>query len=115
MSLAFIPICALLINIENVLVLCGQKPEVAEHAALYIHVYLPGLYLMALCDLEKKLLINLGKNDVCFYNTLFGVVFRILSTVLFVVYYDLKILGTGLAQLLTSVVLFSHIHLYGRS
>jgi Na+-driven multidrug efflux pump len=86
---------------------------VAGHASLYVNVYLAGLYLQYLSDLEKKLLMNLGKNKVCFYNTMFGVAFRIFMTFLMVVVFDLEILGTGLANLLTSVVVYTHIHWYG--
>jgi Na+-driven multidrug efflux pump len=115
MTCVFIPISVLLLNIKQILILCKQDPVVAGHASLYINVYMSGLYLNYLANLEKKLLMNLGKNRVCLYNTLFGVIFRIFLTFMMVVVFDLKILGTGLANLLTSIVVYAHIHWYGRT
>ena len=63
-----------------------------------------GIYVNTLADLEKKVMNNFGKNRISFYNTLFMVITRIVTVYIFVVCLDMGITGTGVSNLITSVL-----------
>lgn len=82
------------------------------YAEKYVLTYMFGIYIHKLADQEKKLINNVGKNRISLYITIFDMIFRVSSTYILVVKYDLNIVGTGLANLLTSTLVFFIIHTY---
>ena len=106
MTLLFVPIIAILVNTESILVALGQDAQVAKYAQTYVLTYLPGLYINGLSDCQRRLLNNFGMNRISFICGIAGMLFHTVWCYVFVVYMDLEIVGTGLANVCTQVIIF---------
>lgn len=56
-TLTFLGLLLPFIFSGQILASLGQDPEVARQAGLYVLAYTPGIYLMALLDLQRRFLI----------------------------------------------------------
>lgn len=71
----FVPVIALFIFIDKILILIGDPPEVAELTWKYVLILLPGQIFFALSEVKSKYLNGIGW-------PFMGVFFRFLSVVL---------------------------------
>ena len=60
LSIIFVPILIVLLNSESILLKLGQDPKVSAFCYQYILVYLPGLFLAGLADIQRRFLNNFG-------------------------------------------------------
>ena len=75
-------------------------------------VFLPGLLIAGLNDVQRKFLNNFGMNKVSFYTGLLGGICHVGFCYLFVNYFDLKINGLGLAMTCTQSVILIGMLIY---
>lgn len=101
------PIAILLYNIEPVLLLLYQDEKVAKYTEEYVMTFLPGLFILAHIDLHRRFLNSLGKNYVPMLCLTVGVFLHIILSYIFVIRYQMEIVGTGIALVITNLIIFS--------
>lgn len=112
MTVLFIPIAFIIWNTENILLALNQESRVAGFAQSYVMAFLPGLYLQGLADLQRRFLNGFGKNNIPFICTAIGVGFHSLWSEIFVLRLNYGIVGTGIANLITSSLTFTMLMVY---
>ena len=110
----FLPILAILLNTESVLVALGQDKLVSAYSQQYNLVYLPGLLFKGFADCERRFLNNFGKNRIPFYTSLVGVVLHTFFCYVFVVAYKWDIVGLGIANVITGMCVYFMLLIYSR-
>ena len=103
----FIPVIIILLNVERILLALKQDPEVSRLTQEYVRVYLPGLLVMGLVDLQSRFLNSLGKNYVPMICLSIGIVLHIISNYIFVLKMHLGLKGTGYAGVITNIFILS--------
>lgn len=69
--------------------------------------FLPGLFILAHIDLHRRFLNSLGKNYVPMLCLTIGVFLHIVFSYIFVIQNQMEIVGTGIALVLTNLIIFS--------
>lgn len=89
----------------RLLILFGQDKEVADYARLYILAYAPGVYLMALFDLQRRFLIHMGHAKIQMAVQIVFSALHILWNYILVDKLNLGVYGTGLASFFTNFLI----------
>jgi Na+-driven multidrug efflux pump len=106
-SIVFIPIFCIFLLSGKILLLFGQDPIVSHQAYLYILSYSPGIYLMALFDLQRRFLISTGNSKVQMQVQVCCSLTHVLWNYILVVVFDLGVVGTGLSSIITNSLILS--------
>ena len=107
-----VPIFIVLLNCGPILLLCGQDAKVVDYCCKYILVYLPGIFLAGLADIQRKFLTNFGMAQIAFHSGLLGLVIHILNCYILVIRMELGITGLGIAMALTQLIIFFTLLIY---
>lgn len=67
---------------------------------------MPGMYLQALCDLEKRFMNNMGKNMLPMVSYAVAVALHPIWVYIFMIKYDMKLFGIGIAGTITNTITF---------
>ena len=70
-------------------------------------IYSPGLLIFAMHDLQRKFLVQIGKSRVQMNVQIFGTLFHVLMSYIFVFKLDLGVIGTGYAGICTNSFLLA--------
>lgn len=92
-----VPIFVLFSNMESILIMFSQDPLVAKFAKQYLMVAFPKLVLAGLMDCHRRWLNSFAKNHIPMICSLVSVPFHYLWCYIFVVYFDLELVGIGIA------------------
>ena len=98
----FVPIAMLLGFTENILLAAGQDERVSYFAGLYVKCYLPGLFLQVMNDTQRRFLNALGKTVIPLCTQVIGVSLHFLWSWLFVFHFELGVMGTAYAGIITN-------------
>jgi len=101
----FIPIAALLSNIEFLLLSIGQDPGASHQAGLYAWSYLPALYLMGIFDCERRFLNALGKSNAAMIGQAIGSIVHPIWCYVFVIKMEYGVTGAGLASTISNLII----------
>jgi Na+-driven multidrug efflux pump len=71
---------------------------VVEYCYSYIIVYIPGIFLFGLSEIQRRFLNNFGKSDIAFYTGVIGGVAHIGFCYIFVIKMNLGVVGIGYAM-----------------
>ena len=102
MTLLFIPVFFIFYYGEVILKALGQNPQVAKSAHLYLMSSFPGVFLMGLQDIQRRYLTQLEKSHVQMKIQVIGTSIHAISSYAFIFRYDLGVLGTGLAGVVSN-------------
>ena len=102
-------------KIREFLVMLHQDPEVSELTASYMLYYFPALLIYGLGDLYRKFLNNFRMNMIPFLSFTISTMFHPVWAYLFIVKYELDMLGISLAGLITNSITFVIILIFMQS
>jgi len=106
MIMLFLPIFAVLLNVEFLLLKLGQDAAASQYAQHYVRVFLPGLFFSGMADCQRRFLCNFKKNNYCFISGLIGISLHGLWCYIFVFKYELAIVGIGIANVFSNAIIF---------
>jgi multidrug resistance protein, MATE family len=101
-----------MIKMKEFLVMLNQDAEVSELTANYMLYYFPVLLIYGVSDLYRKFLNSFRMNMIPFLSFTISVLFHPVWTYLFIVKYEMGMLGISLAGLITNVITFLIIKLF---
>ena len=96
------PILLFIPNVSIVYAKLGQQQEVVDFMQIYINCYLPGLFMYAMGDLQRRFLNSMGYTYVPLVCQFLSIGLHGFWLYLFTAYYDLGIYGIGLAGVITN-------------
>ena len=108
----FLLVLSLLLAASRILILVGQNKEASEYAQLYIHWYLPGLYLAGLIDGQRRFLNCLELSDVPFKIQVLGNVVHAGLCYLFIVVAAQGVKGAAIATSLANAFILLSLLIY---
>lgn len=77
------------------------------YAQLYLKHFMPGLCLVIFDDMQRKFLNSLKYNFIPLAAEVCGIIIHIAANYVFVIKYDMGIIGTAMANNLTMLIVFS--------
>ncbi len=110
--LAFVPIIALLLNIDTALVSLGQDTHTAEYARTYIVWQLPGLMIQAQFDCALRYLSAYKKSHIPMCTQFVSTALHVLWCYVFIVRCEMGVEGASLAICVTYTTNFVALVLY---
>ena len=105
--LCFIPICAILLNTEWLMVKLGQNAEVAKHAQTFVTYSLPAVLISGFNDSQKKFLNCFKKNFVPMWSNALGVILYPFWCYIFIIHLDLGILGCAVTDVVSITITYA--------
>lgn len=105
----FSPIC---LNTAYFLKLLGQPPVASDIAQEYVHVFMPGIFMFALSDCQRRFLNCLGLSRVPFYTIIFSNVCHIALCHLLIKEWDWGIRGVAWSNNIVNALQFLIMYVY---
>ena len=112
LTIAFIFIYLLMTKMKDFLVDLDQDPMVSEHTENYMLWYFPALFLYMISDLNRKFLNSFRMNMIPFLSFTISVAFHPIWTHIFIVKYQLGMLGIAYAGMITNLTTFVIIKIF---
>jgi Na+-driven multidrug efflux pump len=103
---------AMMIKMKDFLVMLDQDAEVSELTASYMIYYFPALLIYGMSDIHRKFLNSFRMNMIPFLSFTISTAFHPVWAYLFIVKYELGLLGISLAGLITNSITLLIIKLF---
>ncbi|TNV79111.1 hypothetical protein FGO68_gene194 [Halteria grandinella] len=111
-SIVMMPLAIILYNTETIFGLMGFDYEASHQAQLYIYLMIPAVYILGLCDANRRLLSCMGYQNIPMAIQLISTFLHIFWCWLLTDKMGMGIKGPGLANIITNLVNLVAVHIY---